>query len=223
MYGDCSKKWMEFFHKNYSEKELLALKNTVLASFEKEECYPPFSQIFNAFHLCEYENIRLVIIGQDPYHAPNQAQGLAFSVPNKVALPPSLKNIFIELSTDLHITKPTNGDLSNWAKQGVLLLNTALSVQKSKPGSHLKIWNSFTKTIIKALSKEKSKLIFILWGEFAQKYEILIDTSKHYVLKTGHPSPLSANRGYWFGNKHFSKINAILHKNGDKEINWILD
>jgi len=214
---------MEFFHRNHSEKELLALKNKVISSFEKKECYPPFSQIFNAFHLCEFENTKLVVIGQDPYHAPNQAQGLAFSVPNEIALPPSLKNIFIELSTDLHITKPTNGDLSSWAKQGILLLNTALSVQKSKPGSHLKIWNSFTKTTIKALSKEKSKLIFILWGGFAQKYETLIDTSKHYVLKTGHPSPLSANRGYWFGNKHFSKINAILLKNGDKEINWRLD
>lgn len=196
-----------------------------LASFVKEEyssqtIYPPAKQIFNAFGLCKFEDTKVVILGQDPYHGPRQANGLAFSVSEEVAIPPSLVNIFKEIKQDLGTPIPTNGDLSRWAQQGVLLLNATLTVRAKQAGSHQnKGWEAFTDTVISILSANKQHLVFLLWGSYAQKKEILIDTSKHLVLKSAHPSPFSADRGF-FGNHHFSKTNAYLAEHGLIPINW---
>ena len=162
-----------------------------------------------------------MIIGQDPYHGPNQANGLCFSVKDGIAHPPSLINIFKEIETDLGKPYPQSGNLERWAEQGVLLLNATLTVRAHEAGSHQKKgWETFTDAVIKKLSQEKEGLIFMLWGGFAKKKTALIDTSKHHILDSGHPSPLSANRGYWFGNKHFSKANEILQSAGKEAIDW---
>ena len=163
----------------------------------------------------------VVILGQDPYHGPGQAEGLSFSVPNDIKHPPSLINIFKEIETDLSVSYPKSGNLSRWAKQGVMLLNATLTVRAHEPGSHQKQgWETFTDTLIHKISLEKSNLVFLLWGGFAKKKSKHIDSSKHLILSGGHPSPLSANRGYWFGNEHFSKCNAYLKINGKTEIEW---
>ena len=175
--------------------------------------YPEKSLIFNAFNLCHIENVKVVILGQDPYHGPNQAHGLSFSVRKKIALPPSLINIFKELENDLN-TKfdKSNGNLKNWSEQGVFLLNTTLTVEKNKPLSHSKIgWEIFTDQVIKTLNDSKDNLVFILWGKFAQKKQKLIHKNKHHILISSHPSPLSAYRGF-LGCGHFSKVNKILKK-----------
>lgn len=205
------------FEKNY-------FKN--LAAFVKQEyqthtCYPKGQDIFKAFDWCPFKNTKLVIIGQDPYHGPKQAHGLCFSVPEGVAFPPSLVNIFREIEQDLGKTFPSSGNLEPWAKQGVLLLNATLTVRAHQAGSHQnKGWEIFTDEVIKTISAEKENIIFLLWGGFAKKKITLIDTQKHHVLTSGHPSPLSANRGYWFGNKHFSKANEILKSINSKPIDW---
>ena len=205
------------FNKSYFQK----LDDFVSAEYASHTCYPPANQLFNAFDACPFEAVKVVIIGQDPYHGAGQANGLCFSVNDGIAHPPSLRNIFKELETDMNLPYPTSGDLSSWAKQGVLLLNATLSVRAKEAGSHQKQgWETFTNTVIKTLSSKKSNVIFLLWGSFAKHKIKLIDTRKHTVLESGHPSPMGANRGFWFGNKHFSKTNGVLKSLGKLPIKW---
>ncbi len=197
-----------------------------LASFVKDEytmykCYPKGKDIFRAFDLCPFPETKVVIIGQDPYHGEGQAHGLCFSVPVGVPKPPSLANIFKALEQDTGKPIPTTGNLEHWARQGVLLLNASLTVRAHEAGSHQgQGWETFTNAVITNISKHKEHVVFLLWGGFAKRKATLIDKSKHLVLMTGHPSPLSANRGYWFGHKHFSETNAYLKSHGKPEINW---
>jgi uracil-DNA glycosylase len=184
--------------------------------------YPPGSQIFNAFEMSPFEKTKLVLLGQDPYHGPGQAHGLSFSVPDGIRPPPSLMNIFRELSTDIGLTIPGTGNLSAWASQGILLLNAYLTVEAKKPMSHSQIgWGEFTDTVIQKISLIKQNLVFLLWGKFAQEKQVLIDETKHLVLKAAHPSPYSADKGF-FGCRHFSKSNEYLMKNGIDPIDWKL-
>lgn len=183
--------------------------------------YPPGSLIFNAFNLTPFDEVKVVIIGQDPYHGPGQAHGLCFSVPYGVKPPPSLVNIFKELKSDLGIEPPNHGNLENWAKQGVLLLNASLTVNESEPNSHVHTgWHLFTDAVIKTISDQKQGIVFLLWGKFAQEKAALIDSKKHFVLKSAHPSPFSASMFY--GCKHFSKTNALLQQQGKTPIDWRL-
>jgi uracil-DNA glycosylase len=210
-------KLSEEFNKDYF-KTLTAF---VKQEYKSQTCYPPGNLIFSAFDHSTFDKTKVVIIGQDPYHGPNQANGLCFSVKEGIPFPPSLINIFKEINEDLTKPIPTSGDLSRWADQGVLLLNATLTVRAHEAGSHQgKGWEQFTDEVIKTLSNEKENLIFLLWGGFAKKKVKLIDTNKHHVLTSGHPSPLSANRGYWFGNKHFSQTNSILEQKGLSPVNW---
>jgi uracil-DNA glycosylase len=182
--------------------------------------FPAGNNIFNAFNITTFENVKVVILGQDPYHGSGQAMGLSFSVPKGVKPPPSLVNIFKELKSDIGLPIPTNGDLTPWAKQGVLLLNAVLTVRENEPASHAKIgWMHFTDAVIKKLSDEKKGIVFLLWGKFAEQKQILIDETKHFVLKAAHPSPFSADKGF-FGCKHFSKTNELLAKQGIQVIDW---
>ncbi|HZZ75178.1 MAG TPA: uracil-DNA glycosylase [Puia sp.] len=184
--------------------------------------YPPGSQIFNAFEMSPFEKTKLVILGQDPYHGPGQAHGLCFSVPDGIRPPPSLQNIFRELNTDTGMPIPQTGNLTPWARQGVLLLNAYLTVLANAPASHSQVgWGEFTDTVIHKLSDLKNNLVFLLWGKFAQEKQSLIDETKHYVLKAAHPSPFSADKGF-FGCRHFSKANTYLMKNGIDPIDWKL-
>lgn len=186
--------------------------------------YPPSSLIFNALNTTPLANVKVVILGQDPYHGPNQAHGLSFSVQKGVAIPPSLRNIFHELNTDLGVVKPINGDLTRWAEQGVLLLNAVLTVEAGQPTSHQKRgWEDFTDHVIDVLNQQCEHVVFILWGAYAQRKGQRIDQNKHLVLKAAHPSPLAANRGGFFGCKVFSKSNNYLKQNGIEPINWQLD
>ena len=183
--------------------------------------FPPRELIFNAFNQTSFNNVKVVIIGQDPYHGLNQAHGLSFSVLRGNKHPPSLVNIFKELESDLGFSYPKSGDLTTWAEQGVLLLNASLTVRQAEANSHQKIgWQKFTDSVIQQLSEKREGIVFLLWGGFAKKKGAKIDSSKHHILSSGHPSPLSANRGYWFGNRHFSKTNEILSSLGKTEINW---
>ncbi len=184
--------------------------------------YPPGKQIFNAFEFTPFDKVKVVIIGQDPYHNPGQAHGLCFSVADGVAPPPSLVNIYKEINQDLEIPIPKTGNLEKWARQGVLLLNASLTVEANNPMSHSNIgWHHFTDEVIRHVSKDKDHVVFILWGKFAQNKETLIDKNKHLVLKSAHPSPLSAHNGF-FGCRHFSKTNAWLREKGEKPIDWSL-
>ena len=198
-----------------------------LSLFLKEEMntkiiYPSKGNIFEAFNQTYFENVRVVILGQDPYHGINQAHGLSFSVQDGTTIPPSLKNIFRELNSDLNIKVPKSGNLSKWAKEGVLLLNSILTVKAKTPGSHQKIgWEKFTDAAIKALSDERENIVFILWGKYAQDKESLINSKKHYILKSAHPSPFSAHKGF-FGSKPFSKANSYLQSSGISTVNWSL-
>ena len=186
--------------------------------------YPPSSLIFNALNTTPLANVKVVILGQDPYHGPNQAHGLSFSVQKGVAIPPSLRNIFHELNTDLGVVKPIHGDLTRWAEQGVLLLNAVLTVEAGQPTSHQKRgWEEFTDHVIDVLNEQRDHVVFILWGAYAQRKGQRIDQNKHLVLKAAHPSPLAANRGGFFGCKVFSKSNNYLKQNGIEPINWQLD
>lgn len=185
--------------------------------------YPPGPQIFNAFDTTPFDQVKVVVLGQDPYHGPGQAMGLSFSVPRGIPAPPSLENIFKELQSDIGISLPNHGDLTAWAEQGVFLLNASLTVEAHRANSHKNIgWHTFTDAVIRTLSTQKEGLVFLLWGGFAKQKAPLIDATKHHILKSGHPSPLSANRGYWFGNKHFSQTNALLQQHGKTPINWQL-
>jgi len=205
------------FEKPYFEKLIAFVKE----EYSKHKCFPKGSQIFAAFDRCPFDNVKVVIIGQDPYHGTGQANGLCFSVNDGIAFPPSLINIFKEIETDLGIPIPKSGNLERWADQGILLLNATLTVRESQAGSHQNQgWETFTDVVIQKISEQKEKVVFLLWGGFAKKKGAKIDRSKHFVLETGHPSPLSANRGLWFGNKHFSKCNQLLKANNRTEIVW---
>ncbi|MEE3999427.1 uracil-DNA glycosylase [Tenacibaculum sp. FZY0031] len=205
------------FEKPYFENLTSFVKN----EYSKHTCYPKGSDIFAAFDFCALEDLKVVILGQDPYHGVGQANGLCFSVHEGIAHPPSLINIFKEIEKDVNISYPKSGDLSRWAKQGVLLLNATLTVRAGEAGSHQKQgWEQFTDAVIQKISEEKENVVFLLWGGFAKKKAKLIDKNKHHILTSGHPSPLSANRGYWFENKHFSKTNNFLQSIDSATIRW---
>jgi uracil-DNA glycosylase len=206
------------FNKDYMVQLRLFLKNEKHAG---NKIYPKGNDIFNAFWKTPFSNLKVVILGQDPYHGENQAHGLSFSVQKGITIPPSLRNIYKELQTDIPgFIIPNHGDLTEWAEQGVLLLNASLTVRAGTPGSHQKKgWEEFTDTVIKTISDKKEGIIFILWGAFAQAKSELIDQTKHYIIKSPHPSPFSADRGF-FGSKPFSKTNEILEKEGKTPIDW---
>lgn len=218
------KDWGPLLSSEYTQPYFKSLEGFIASEYLKNKCFPPKDQIFNAFNLCAFKDLKAVLIGQDPYHGMGQANGLAFSVNSGVPIPPSLKNIFKELERDLELPTPINGDLSNWASQGVLLLNATLTVRQTDAGSHQKKgWEQFTDHVIQTISKRKSNVVFLLWGAYARKKRKLIDGERHFILESGHPSPLSANRGYWFGNRHFSKTNAYLQSVGVDSIEWKID
>lgn len=213
--------WREHIGAEFEKPYFSALTDFVRHEYTTTTCYPPGSLIFNAFNLCPFDLVKVVIIGQDPYHEPGQAQGLSFSVPEGVPLPPSLQNIFKEIQFDLGKPMPPTGDLTRWAEQGVLLLNATLTVRAHQAASHQRHgWEQFTDAAIRALNAERENLVFILWGGYARSKAQLIDRSRHLVLESVHPSPLSANRGGWFGNHHFSQCNAYLREHGEQEIDW---
>ena len=213
--------WREHIGAEFEKPYFSALTDFVRHEYTTTTCYPPGSLIFNAFNLCPFDRVKVVIIGQDPYHEPGQAQGLSFSVPEGVPFPPSLQNIFKEIQLDLAKPMPPTGDLTRWAEQGVLLLNATLTVRAHQAASHQRHgWEQFTDAAIRALNAERENLVFILWGGYARSKAQLIDRSHHLVLESVHPSPLSANRGGWFGNHHFSQCNAYLREHGEQEIDW---
>ena len=213
--------WKNILHQEFEKSYFKELTNFVKSQYENYTCYPKEQDIFAAFDFCSFNDLKVVIIGQDPYHGPNQANGLCFSVKDEITHPPSLKNIFKEISSDLKQEYPESGNLEKWAKQGVLLLNATLTVRAHEAGSHQKQgWETFTDEVIRQISNEKEDVIFLLWGGFAKKKVKLINKNKHHILESGHPSPLSANRGYWFENQHFSKSNMILRSINKKQIDW---
>ncbi len=223
MIVDIHQSWKPFLETEFDKPYFKDLVEFVKHEYKNHQCFPKGSAIFNAFNHCDFNDLKVVIIGQDPYHGEGQANGLCFSVNDGIAHPPSLQNIFKELEQDLNSAYPTSGNLMSWAEQGVLLLNATLTVRAHEAGSHQnKGWEIFTDAVIKTISQEKKKVVFLLWGGFAKKKKKLIDISKHFVLESGHPSPLSANRGYWFGNKHFSKTNCLLEQVGVSAVEWKL-
>jgi len=212
--------WSKELSSELTHEYFKNLEKFVADAYQNEIVYPKSSDLFSAFSLCDYNNVKVVILGQDPYHGAKQAHGLSFSVPVDVPIPPSLRNIYKELVNDLGTTHPTNGDLTAWAKQGVLLLNATLTVREGAPASHQgQGWEIFTDTIIKKISQEKEHVVFILWGKYAQAKVGLIDSSKHLVLSAPHPSPFSAYTGF-FGSKPFSKTNEYLVKTNQTPIVW---
>ena len=219
-----NKSWSTLLNPEFEKLYFKDIEYLINQNYNTKICYPPYNDIFNAFNLCDYQNLKVVILGQDPYHQPLQANGLSFSVNEGVKHPPSLINIFKELKDDIGINIPLSGSLDKWAKQGILLLNSILTVEKNKPSSHKSVgWLTFTKSVISKINNENEYIIFVLWGGYAQKFKTLIDNNKHDIILAGHPSPLSANRGYWFGNKTFSKINALLKQRFLDEIDWTVD
>lgn len=213
--------WAERLGNEFAQPYFSQLTDFVRHEYATTTCYPPGRLIFNAFNLCPFDSVKVVIIGQDPYHEAGQAMGLSFSVPDGVAMPPSLQNIFKEIKGDLGIGVPQSGNLTRWAEQGVLLLNATLTVRAHQAGSHQRHgWERFTDAAISRLSEGRDHLVFILWGGYARSKASLIDRSRHLVLESVHPSPLSANRGGWFGNHHFSRCNEYLAGHGMGPINW---
>lgn len=213
--------WAERLGNEFAQPYFSQLTDFVRHEYATTTCYPPGRLIFNAFNLCPFDSVKVVIIGQDPYHEAGQAMGLSFSVPDGVAMPPSLQNIFKEIQGDLGIRVPQSGNLTRWAEQGVLLLNATLTVRAHQAGSHQRHgWERFTDAAISRLSEGRDHLVFILWGGYARSKASLIDRSRHLVLESVHPSPLSANRGGWFGNHHFSRCNEYLAGHGMGPINW---
>jgi len=214
--------WKAVLQSEFESAYFIQLKNFLLEEKKMYKIFPPGSQIFSAFDLCPFENVKVVILGQDPYHGTGQAHGLCFSVQSGVKPPPSLVNIFKEIESDTGIKNSGDGNLEKWAKQGILLLNATLTVRASQAGSHQnKGWEVFTNSVITRLSEQKKGLIFILWGNYAQAKELLINTQKHHILKAAHPSPFSVYRGF-YGCRHFSKTNDLLREMGEKEIDWRL-
>ncbi|GAL68776.1 uracil-DNA glycosylase [Jejuia pallidilutea] len=213
--------WKPYLKEEFKKPYFKELVDFVKQEYSNYRCFPPGQEIFNAFNYCHFNDVKVVIIGQDPYHGPGQANGLCFSVKDGVTHPPSLINIFKEIENDLGVSYPKSGDLSRWAKQGVLLLNATLTVRAHEAGSHQKKgWETFTDAVIKTINAKKNNVVFLLWGGYAKQKVKLIDGAKHDILTSGHPSPLSANRGYWFGNKHFSKTNDLLTSKNLKSIRW---
>ena len=216
-----SESWKKVLEKEFQTDYFNNISLKTREEYSKFVCYPPGSKLFRAFDECPFNKLKVVIIGQDPYHGENQANGLCFSVDDGVEKPPSLKNIFKELNTSFTKNERTNSDLSDWSNQGVLLLNSILSVRRKFPGSHRHVgWEEFTENVIKIISKEKMNLVFMLWGNYAKNKEKFIHDNNHLVLKSGHPSPLSANKGFWFGNNHFKKCNDFLIANDLETIKW---
>ena len=214
------KSWQKALAEEFEKDYFLELAEKVRAAYSTNAVFPPPKLVFNAFNLCPLEKTRVVIIGQDPYHGHGQAHGLSFSVPTGVRIPPSLRNIYQELEDDLGLERSQSGNLEHWATEGVLLLNSALTVEKNKAGSHRQYgWEKFTDAVIKTISDQKKNIVFILWGNFAKEKESLIDSSKHLILTAAHPSPFSAHSGF-FGCKHFSQTNNYLKKHNQKPIKW---
>ena len=212
--------WKEALMPEFSKDYFIRLTDFVRKEYHETTVYPPGKLIFNAFNLCPFDKVKVVIIGQDPYHGPGQAHGLCFSVNDGIQPPPSLVNIFKEINSDLGKPIPQSGNLTRWAEQGVLLLNATLTVRAHQAGSHQRRgWEEFTDAVIRKLAEEKNNLVFILWGTYAQKKGAFIDRNKHLVLTSVHPSPLSAHSGF-FGNHHFSLANDYLVKNGKTAIDW---
>ncbi len=212
--------WKRHLGSEFDKQYFLDLSRFVREEYTNHTCYPPGRMIFNAFNLCPFDQVKVVIIGQDPYHEPGQAHGLSFSVNDGVAFPPSLQNIFKEIHADLGTPIPQSGNLTRWAEQGVLLLNATLTVRAHQAASHQRHgWETFTDAAICALNADRDHLVFILWGSYARSKKVLIDSSRHLVLESAHPSPLSAYRGF-FGNHQFSRCNAYLEANGEKPIKW---
>lgn len=212
--------WKSRLAQEFEEPYFKELTDFIRHEYTTKQIFPPGKMIFHAFDQSPFDQTKVIILGQDPYHGPGQAHGLCFSVPEDIDMPPSLQNIFREIAQDLGIPSPTNGNLDRWARQGVLLLNATLTVQANRAGSHQnKGWERFTDQVIKLLAQEKNHLVFILWGSFAIKKGEFIDRKRHLVLTSPHPSPLSSYRGF-FGNKHFSKTNSYLTENGLTPINW---
>jgi len=212
--------WKSVLEDEFEKEYFLRLAEFIRDEYKTKTVYPPAGLIFNAFNLCPFQGVKVVIIGQDPYHGPGQAHGLCFSVREGINFPPSLLNIFKEIETDLGILKPKSGNLERWAKQGVLLLNATLTVRADLAGSHQKKgWEQFTDAVISKINKKKNNVVFLLWGAYAQKKGEAIDRNRHLVRESVHPSPLSASRGF-FGNSHFSRCNKYLTENGIQPIDW---
>ena len=212
--------WDSLLTEEVNKEYFKELINYVNNEYKQKTIYPKKTEVFNAFKYTDYNNVKVVILGQDPYHGPNQAEGLSFSVSNEVLKPPSLKNIFKELESDLGIPFPEHNSLKPWAKEGVLLLNAVLTVEEHKPASHAnKGWETFTDEIIKILNKKEEPVVFILWGNYAREKKTYITNPIHYIIESPHPSPFSARNGF-FGSKPFSKTNKFLKSKGLKEINW---
>lgn len=213
--------WRRHIGAEFEKPYFARLTEFVRSEYASTKCYPPGNLIFNAFNLCPFDKVKAVIIGQDPYHEPGQAHGLSFSVNDGVPFPPSLVNIFKEIENDTGTPVPSSGNLTRWAEQGVLLLNATLTVRAHQAASHQrKGWEEFTDAAIQALSRDRNHLVFILWGGYARSKARLIDASRHLILQSVHPSPLSANRGGWFDNHHFSLCNRYLEANGMTPIRW---
>lgn len=215
------KSWKEVLKDEFEKTYFKELSSFVRSEYTKSKIFPPPKDMFRAFDLCPFDMVKVVILGQDPYHGQGQANGLSFAVNTGVTLPPSLKNIFKEIEGDIGILPKEDGDLTRWAEQGVLLLNATLTVKMGSPGSHQgKGWELFTDAVIKALSEKRQNLVFILWGNYARNKGVVIDRNKHLVIESPHPSPFSAHNGF-FGSKPFSKTNVYLKKHGIEEIDWI--
>lgn len=213
--------WEEILKEEFKASYFQELWKFVENAYQEDSCYPPKKDIFAAFKKCPYKELKVVLLGQDPYHGEDQSHGLAFSVNKGIKIPPSLRNIFKEINTDIGKEVPKSGELTHWAEQGVLLLNTTLTVKEKTPKSHQKKgWKKFTDSIIQKISDKNKNIVFLLWGGDARKKTTLIDAEKHLILESGHPSPMSAIRGHWFGNKHFSKTNDFLKEKGKDTIDW---
>jgi uracil-DNA glycosylase len=220
LFESFPKAWSDFLREEIRESYLFNLEKQVEEAYASSTCFPPKADIFKALELCSPNEVKVVILGQDPYHGIGEAHGLAFSVKQGVRIPPSLRNIIIELESEFGIDLTRNSDLSHWAEQGVLLLNSVLTVEKDKPGSHSKWgWENFTNALIHYVSQNKQNVVFVLWGDYAKKKKLLIDATKHFVLESAHPSPLSAYRGF-FHSKPFSQINNYLLQHGIEAIKW---
>lgn len=213
--------WKKLLHDEFEKPYFQALTDAVRLEYAHHTCYPPGRLIFNAFNLCPFDEVKAVIIGQDPYHEPGQAHGLSFSVQDGMPFPPSLQNIFKEIVADLGLPIPMSGNLERWARQGVLLLNATLTVRAHEANSHAHLgWQQFTDEVIRLLAARREGLVFLLWGGNARSKQKMIDSCRHLVLQSVHPSPLSANRGGWFGNHHFSRCNEYLRQQGKTPIAW---
>lgn len=213
--------WKRYLNAEFDKEYFINLTELVRQEYRNHQCFPPGRQVFNAFNLCPFNDVKVVIIGQDPYHEPGQAMGLSFSVPVGTTIPPSLVNIFKEIQQDLGHPIPQDGDLTRWCKQGVLLLNATLTVRAHEANSHQKLgWSQFTDAAIKALSDHRKGLVYMLWGSYARSKRYLINQQQNLILESVHPSPLSANRGGWFGQHQFSRCNAYLESKGITPVNW---